>query len=188
VPVKVSPTLFVFVQTREFDVMLSEVPLGSVPTAPPAPVLPVVTLLPLLVVVGVVLVFVVLVVVVERVPLLVVEVRGAVVPLDVPARVVLVPVGTSFSCGCAALSRFASARSRLSDVSTASVSRLLSFVEQATAANARPSTGMNERIYFVVIVMFLGKRGCGNSTPTAALQSWVRPLCKRKPCAMDESS
>jgi hypothetical protein len=84
-----------------------------------------------------------------------VEVRGALVPELVPERVVLVPLGTSWSCGCAALSRLASARSRFSDVSTASVSALLSFVEQAAAANARPSTGMKERIYFVGIGLFL---------------------------------
>ena len=93
----------------------------------------------------------------------VVVVRVALLPELEPVRVGVdaAPFGTSFSCGCAALSRFASARSRFNDVSTASESLALSFVVHAPAAKASASTGTKERIYFVVIVSVLERKKRG---------------------------
>ncbi|MFI5242249.1 MAG: hypothetical protein ACHQRL_04500 [Gemmatimonadales bacterium] len=51
VAVNLSPTLFVFVQTRSVDVRFIAVPVATVPTAASLPVAPRVTVLPLAVVV-----------------------------------------------------------------------------------------------------------------------------------------
>src|SRR5436309_7810679 len=112
VAVNLSPTLLVFVQTLDVGVSESVVPAAIVPTAPPPAdaALPVgrVTVLPLAVFVGVVGAGVD-----GREAAGRVVVRGAVL-VAVGADVAGGFAGTSFNCGCAAESRPASARSRLS--------------------------------------------------------------------------
>lgn len=137
-----SPTFVLFVQTRDVECSVSSVPAAIVPAAPPPvpPVVPRVTVLPLEVFVGVVVV--VRVVVVGRV----VVVRGVVVRGVVVAGVV---AGTSVSCGCAALSRLASDRSRLSALSAA---RVVSFLALSPlhAPSASSDTVTNDRLTRVV--------------------------------------
>ena len=167
VAVILSPTLLVFVQTVAVGVSESVVPASIVPTAPPlfeAPVLAgCVTVLPLAVLVGP-----------RGVSRVGVVVRGlghigarGVSRVGVDGRVVRGVVragadvaggfaGTSFSCGCAVLSRPASARSR----PNADVSRLsalvvscfeLSVLQAPSATTAPSASGAIKRpVYFAI--------------------------------------
>ena len=140
--------MLVFVQISELACALIVLPAGMLPARLVAPV-PFVTVLPLavLVAVFVVVVFVLVVVLVA--------------PARPPAGALAPEVaGTSVSCGCAAVSLPASARSRLSVVSAASaVSALfLSPLHAARSANAPTTIGMvNRPVYFVMRIPLGGK-------------------------------
>src|SRR4030095_6980901 len=144
-----SPTLFVFVQIFDADASVSAVPDAIEPTLPPEVFSPVVTVLPD-------------------------GVRGGVVGAGVGAGVLgrvagregrgrdvvgagagsaAGVAGTSFSCGCAALSPVASWRSRLSAESCArEVSALLSPLLHAATPSANVSaSGVMRRIYFDIV-------------------------------------
>src|SRR6185503_6189646 len=148
VAVNLSPTLLVLVQTVDVGESESVVPAAIEPTAPPPlpPVLGRVTVLPLGVVVGVL-------------GRLVVGVLGRVVDgREVAGRLgVFVAggfAGTSESCGCAALSRFASARSRLKEESLlrALVSCFPASLLQAPSTSAVPSaSGAARRLIYLTI-------------------------------------
>jgi hypothetical protein len=118
--------------------MLSVEPAAIVPTLAAEPALVRVTVLPL----AVVAVVGVRVGVVVRVVVLGAEVvvRAEVVGVGVPA-------GTSVNAGCAALSRFARAMSRLSEVSWASVSSVLLSPHAATTI-ASDSAAVSRGIYW----------------------------------------
>ena len=134
-------------------------PAGMLPMRLDAPV-PFVTVLPLAVFVVFVVVFVV-----------VVFVLVFVAPAPPPVAA-LPPVlaGTSVSCGCAAVSLPASARSRLSVVSAANaVSALFLSPPHAESSTMAPTTiGMvNRPVYLVMRVPLVGKCKTGSSIDLA---------------------
>jgi len=151
------------VQTRVLELRLTAVPEAIVPIAPSAEPVPDVEVLPLDVVRGALLVV--------RGALLVVVGRGAAVVRDGWRGVVRVGVtvrgaatgasiagagsaeaGTSVNDGCAPVSTFASSRSRLSVVSVASVSPLLSSPHAAATVKVSESAA-NSRIYFNICLL-----------------------------------
>src|SRR6185437_2410549 len=167
VAVKRSPGLLVFVQIRSFDVRLIEVPAGTEPSAPSLPAELVVTELPDGVVVGaagagaddvggLVLGFV-----------LAGAGRRAGAGAAGAAVDALSAGGTSFSCGCAALSAFASCRSRVSVESCASVPFLPLSLLHAPATNATDrANGARTREMRAMIVSRDLSRMDGKGSPT----------------------
>ena len=151
--VNVSPTLWVFVQTRWLEARLIVEPAAIVPTEPPAFEAPLETVLPLAVVLdglGAGVVVRGVVVVREGVVVRGVVVRGVVAA---GAGVAGAGAGTSVSAGCAAVSRLARFRSRLSAVSCASVSSFFSVVQApANSANDSASGAPTRRIYLDMLL------------------------------------
>src|SRR6185437_1318140 len=168
VAVKRSPGLLVFVQIRSFDVRLIAVPAGTVPSAPSVPGELVETELPDGVVVGAagagveddgarVLGFVLRAGAGRRA-----GAAGAAAAADA-----LSAGGTSFSCGCAALSAFAICRSRVSLESCASVPFLpLSLLHPPATSATDRANGARTREMRAMIVSRDLSRMDGKGSPT----------------------